>query len=368
MVDYSKWKNIEVSDDEDETHPNIDTPSLFKWRHEARLKRMEEFQAEKRANEELLKDILREKNEIKRKIEQKDGSLDELEKKLKEIDIKEKEAQDKRNELLKKEKLEPWNVDTISKESWSKTVINKPKPKEQKELTEEEKQEQYCKFIEENEKDIKAFGMLSKWDDCKRFLVEKPNLCCEDATNYLAIWCLNLEMEGKSDLMTHISKQVISMQYILELAKQLDCDPRSCISTFFTKIQKADKEYIDAFENELQSFRTRIKERAKVKLEEAMREVEEEERQARLGPGGLDPLEVLETLPADLKECFESRDTSKLKDVLAKMDDKDAQYHMKRCVDSGLWVLPANDEAEEAVEATENTDGDKVNVEENKSK
>lgn len=195
--------------------------------------------------------------------------------------------------------------------------------------------------------------MLSKWDDCKRFLVEKPNLCCEDATNYLAIWCLNLEMEGKSDLMTHISKQVISMQYILELAKQLDCDPRSCISTFFTKIQKADKEYINAFENELQSFRTRIKERAKVKLEEAMREVEEEERQARLGPGGLDPLEVLETLPAELKECFDTRDTGKLKDVLARMDDADAQYHMKRCVDSGLWVLPANDdEADEAGEAS----------------
>uniref|UniRef100_A0A915DIV2 Cdc37 N-terminal domain-containing protein n=1 Tax=Ditylenchus dipsaci TaxID=166011 RepID=A0A915DIV2_9BILA len=24
-LDYSKWKSIEVSDDEDETHPNIDT-------------------------------------------------------------------------------------------------------------------------------------------------------------------------------------------------------------------------------------------------------------------------------------------------------------------------------------------------------
>lgn len=135
MVDYSKWKNIEVSDDEDETHPNIDTPSLFKWRHEARLKRMEEFEEEKRAHERLLKEILNEKNEIQKKIDQKDGSLEELEKKLKEIDIKHKEAQEKQNEILKKEKLQPWNVDTISKESWSKTIINKPKPKEQKELT-----------------------------------------------------------------------------------------------------------------------------------------------------------------------------------------------------------------------------------------
>lgn len=28
-----------------------------------------------------------------------------------------------------------------------------------------------------------------------------------------------------------------------------------------------------------------------------MKEVEEEEKQARLGPGGLDPIEVLESLP-----------------------------------------------------------------------
>lgn len=39
-LDYSKWKDIEVSDDEDDTHPNIDTPSLFRWRHQARLERM----------------------------------------------------------------------------------------------------------------------------------------------------------------------------------------------------------------------------------------------------------------------------------------------------------------------------------------
>ena len=211
----------------------------------------------------------------------------------------------------------------------------------------EERQQQYSRFIEEHEKSIKAFGMLSKWDDCKRFLADKPDLCCEDATNYLAIWCLNLEIEGKSDLMKHISKQVISLQYILELGKQLDCDPRSCIATFFTKIQKADKEYIDAFNNELESFRKRIQERALVKIEEARKEVEEEERKERLGPGGLDPLEVIETLPAELRECFDSRDTQKLKDVLMKMDADEAAYHMKRCVDSGLWVPEARGTEEE---------------------
>lgn len=31
-----------------------------------------------------------------------------------------------------------------------------------------------------------------------------------------------------------------------------------------------------------------------------------------------------------------------LKDVIAKMPEDQAKYHMKRCVDSGLWVADAN--------------------------
>lgn len=37
---------LKISDDEDETHPNIDTPSLFRWRHQARIERMEEQKKE----------------------------------------------------------------------------------------------------------------------------------------------------------------------------------------------------------------------------------------------------------------------------------------------------------------------------------
>ena len=72
-------------------------------------------------------------------------------------------------------------------------------------------------------------------DDCKQYLIENPDLTCEDTANYLAIWCLNLEMEEKHTLMEHVSKQVVAMQYILELAKTMDCDPRSCVGAFFTR-------------------------------------------------------------------------------------------------------------------------------------
>lgn len=200
----------------------------------------------------------------------------------------------------------------------------------------------YKKFVEENESKIKAFGILSKFDDCKQFLTENPHLCCEDTANYLAWWCLNLEMEEKTSLMEHVAKQVIAMQYILELAKQLDCDPRSCIQGFFTRIQKADKEYQDAFNDELNGFKLRIKTRAKEKVEKIMKEIEEEERQKRLGPGGLDPVEVIEQLPESMQQCFESRDIEMLKKVISEMPEADASKYMKMCVDSGLWVPEAN--------------------------
>ena len=39
------WQQI--SDDEDDTHPNVDTASLFRWRHQARVERMDKEQQEK---------------------------------------------------------------------------------------------------------------------------------------------------------------------------------------------------------------------------------------------------------------------------------------------------------------------------------
>ncbi len=44
-----------------------------------------------------------------------------------------------------------------------------------------------------------------------------------------------------------------------------------------------------------------------------------------------------------LRECFESQDISKLQETIRAMPDEDARYHMKRCVDSGLWK-PATDD------------------------
>lgn len=71
--------------------------------------------------------------------------------------------------------------------------------------------------------------------------------------------------------MQHVAHQTICMQYILELAKQLDYDPRACVDAFFSKIQVAEVEYKQSFEDELNQFKERIRKRAAEKIEEAMK-------------------------------------------------------------------------------------------------
>ncbi|KAK4879798.1 hypothetical protein RN001_007944 [Aquatica leii] len=357
MVDYSKWSNIEISDDEDETHPNIDTPSLFRWRHQARIDRMEE---QKKAIEEhnTKKEEHKKKvNEITKKLVEAEKSnsddVEEIRKSLKEL----KQEQDKleldSEELQKKEKKTPWNVDTISKDGFAKTIINKkpPRPKEEN-LTDEEREARMKKFVRDNEKDLKHFGMLRRYEDSRQFLKSHGHLVCEDTANYLVIWCINLQMEEKTELMAHVAHQTICMQYILELAKQLEYDPRACLDVFFSKIQIAEPEYKATFDDELHQFKERIKKRATEKYEEAVKEAEEEERVQRLGPGGLDPVDVFESLPDELKQCFESQNIALLQETIGKMDENEARYHMKRCVDSGLWIPDAKSTKPDSPEDT----------------
>lgn len=345
-IDYSKWKNIEVSDDEDDTHPNIDTPSLFRWRHQARIEREEQARREKEEFDKTKRENEMKKEELRKKLREAElnGSADLQKLKLEEEELQKQEDEFRRKEeeLQKKERLTPWNVDTLSKDKFAKTIINKDPPKKSDEdLTEEERAERYRIFLEKNKSKIKHFGMLKHYDDSKRYLTENPDIVCEDTANYLVVWCIDLEIEDKHDLMEHVAHQCIVMQFILELSKTLKYDPRACVGPFFSKMQMTNKEYKEGFYDELNSFKERIRKRAAEKIEAAMKEAEEEERQKRLGPGGLDPVEVFESLPDELKQCFESQNIELLQDTLLKMKKEDAEYHMDRCVKSGLWVPDA---------------------------
>ncbi|KAK7940486.1 hypothetical protein WMY93_003812 [Mugilogobius chulae] len=349
-IDYSVWDHIEVSDDEDDTHPNIDTPSLFRWRHQARVERMEEFQKKGEELNKGLSDCRRKLADTQKKLKELSitktddakaelGKVQAEEKKLKK---EERDWEKKVDDFNREEKKMPWNVDTLSKDGFSKSIVN---VKPEKEETEEEKEQKHKTFVEKYEKEIKHFGMLRRWDDSQKYLSDNPHLVCEETANYLVIMCIDLEVEEKHALMEQVAHQTIVMQFILELAKSLKVDPRGCFRQFFAKIKTADQQYQDAFNDELESFKDQTK---------------------TIGPGGLDPVDVYESLPSEMQKCFDEKDIQMLQDVISKMDPTEAKIHMKRCIDSGLWV--PNSKTDEGEEKEEDTTYEEVKQEEESKK
>ncbi|GMS84775.1 hypothetical protein PENTCL1PPCAC_6950, partial [Pristionchus entomophagus] len=355
-IDYSKWKNIEVSDDEDDTHPNIDTPSLFRWRHQARLERMAEQKLEK---EELDK----QKGNTNSKIEDlnkklADSSISEEEKKKAEAEIaeikrQEEEFRKKEAELEEKERLQPWNVDTIGTVKMDKSRITKvgEKKPETKTMSEEEDSKRMYKYFEDHESKLKTFSRIEGLEKTEEYMLEYPLLASEYAVNWITIEALNLAIEDKDDKqMCVVAEQCIVLQYLLELAKSLRAEPTNTnmIKNFFKKFRAADPSYMKVFHDEVTSFQGRLRLRAKQKRDDALAEYESEEKQKRISeaPGGLDPQEVFESLPAEMREAFESREVSRLQEIASNMDEEVFTYHLKRCIDSGLWVPNANAEEE----------------------
>ena len=77
----------------------------------------------------------------------------------------------------------------------------------------------------------------------------------------------------------------------------------------------------------------KVQEAQEMALEEG---VEEEEgiisKDAPLGPGGLHPQEVFDSLPEKMQECFAAQDIPMLQKVMEEMDKDQAAYHLKRCI------------------------------------
>ena len=104
----------------------------------------------------------------------------------------------------------------------------------------------------------------------------------------LVIWAVDLAVEDKHELKERVAHQAIIAQYIMELARTLKRDPRSCVDAFFTRISTAEQQYMTAFNEEFQALLKRIDGRKVARLEEAKKQVEAEE--VRIGTGLILPL------------------------------------------------------------------------------
>merc|ERR1719213_480151 len=116
--------------------------------------------------------------------------------------------------------------------------------------------------------------------------------------------------------------------------------PRDLVHRFFDKFETAEGQ--SAFKEGVDHFLGHIERRAIAKKKEEEEEQKELAEQAELeekgepvslveamyemtpeqrkGPGGLDPVEVYESLPEELQECFKTGDVPRLKKVAEEMD------------------------------------------------
>lgn len=205
----------------------------------------------------------------------------------------------------------------------------------------------YHEFTEKYADVVEDFMKIKSFDESKEFLLQKGTIILQEhASNYLLLASLEDEMNGYREKMKQTAKQSQIVTNIAELAKSWNTHPGNVIMPFFQRLEQ--REFLEGFLAGLEAFVQKIISRAvtkKLEMDQKNHSGVEKEgvdianipKEERLGPGGLDPLEVIETLPVEMQEAFESRDVDRLKQVLLKMDPKDAEYHMKRCVDSGLW-------------------------------
>ncbi|XP_041790296.1 hsp90 co-chaperone Cdc37 isoform X3 [Chelmon rostratus] len=286
--------------------------------------------------------------------EEREAELNKVQAEVRKLKKDEKLFEKMIEEHRREEKKLPWNVDTISKEGFSKSVLNiKPVTKEE---TEKGKVEKHKTFAEKYAREIKHFGMLRRWDDSQKYLSDNPHLVCEETANCLVVICIDFEIDEKHALMEQVAHQAIVMQFILDLARTLKVDPKGCFRLFFSKIKTADKPYQDAFDHELELLKERVRSCAQIRMESAMKELEEEERHTRLGPGGLDPVEVYESLPKEIQKSFDEKNIQMLQEAISRLDPEEGKYHLRRCIDSGLWVPDSGEGDDEKEDDEEDED------------
>ncbi|XP_059213735.1 hsp90 co-chaperone Cdc37-like 1 [Centropristis striata] len=181
-----------------------------------------------------------------------------------------------------------------------------------------------CKtFLQKYDQQLRHFGMLRRWDDSQRFLADMPQLICEETANYLILWCMRLQQEGKEALMEQVAHQAVVMQFILEMASNSQQDPRGCFRQFFHKAKEGQEVYLEVFRTELEAFKHRVKDCAVKSRGDIPNNVEQQKTGTNCR---LDPKEALDSLSPV------------------------AEYPVKRCLEAGLWTSTGRWTKNEATE------------------
>jgi len=317
--DYSKWDRLEISDDEDTHHPNLDKNLNIRVNRITRDRKEEEIDTAKAEAEEK-------------------GDFEKAEK------------------LESKRPLHQGNVCHVVEE---RTIINRAGGRSDniKKDAESFSVDEYSMFKTDNKKLLDDFTNAD-WEDSREMLMTYGHILMEDyANSYFMLTALEAEMAGNKKWAKKLCKQGQIISQIFQLAEPMRRPPRDLVPRFFEKFvgdqsKAAFQEGVDHFsaqiakravdkkaeqekdQAEAEAEAAEQEEAVPVSLVEAMYDMSKED---RMGPGGLDPVEVFESIPEKIQNCFKSGDVDLLKQAAQEMDPKEFDKHFKRCIDAGLW-------------------------------
>ena len=182
------------------------------------------------------------------------------------------------------------------------------------------------------------------------YLSKHTYLVCEHALGYLLLKALYEEMDGVvgRDKVLSTAKAGFALKSISDFATANKRTMLDQYKPFFVRLLENDEKVLHEYELAEMDYVEKLIERAeKKKMEEEAeaKKVEgttqtgvEEIENPPLGPGGLNPIEVFESLPEEMQTAFESGDVEALREYVNGLSMKDAKFYMRRMVDSGLWV------------------------------
>ncbi|KRZ79556.1 Hsp90 co-chaperone Cdc37 [Trichinella papuae] len=322
-VDYSKWKDIEVSDDEDDLSPHFEKNAFFEMRHRERINRMEEEKQYEDMIEEKYKSVLMELEKLQEQQHQAGSCETEEEKKRKEEKEEElqselKELQLCKEEIAERQRKAKWNVDTISRPGFERTCIGTASSGE---VT--------VDFNEAENDALFNFSLMQELDDSMRILMQYPRLCDERALEFLTNQMVIVEVNGMNKLAEDIAHQRVLLSCLLHNAKIQNAHPkdRSYIAEFFTCLKESPltsatfnadvRQCIEELRDQMERIRNSADEQ-QLDIKTAQQH-------------------VLESMPSILRKCFLNRDYGMLKEASDAIGLKLFQFHLNRAVSVGLW-------------------------------
>lgn len=383
-LNYSKWDNICVSSDDDEDcHPNIHKDT---WRR-LRKQQREDNRVKEDARLIELNAILEKKSRrlgnLNKRLAKADTGSSELEKIRDKITLCNNEAEEAKKEIATIEKNRKLTIDDLCLVTEERTIVTGSGDKTETSTTGDADKahalanerrssksdtseapplpqpefaaDAYLLFVEKYKSDLEKFVAMATKDarDNNDFLQMNHHLLHEHTSGWLLLLSLEREMaepHRDSSGMRKVVRQYLLLQTVLDLAKQMKKHPRDVLPTIMRRIHEGGDAQQKKFNDEVEDFARKIEQRAVAKKkEEAKRlalrpddaedgyEYVEMTKEERLGAGGLDPVEVFETLPKPMQKAFESKDIALLQKVVSEMDPDEAEKHMHRCELSGLW-------------------------------